>query len=110
MDDIRETAWDHISGEKRATFSTSEKKWIREIQRLHEQYPDEVDIRCVNKDGSILAYVPVEWLRIRPKKKSNLSAEQIAASKARLELARQKRLDDLRKADAAVATMEGGSK
>lgn len=109
MEDIKETAWDHIYGEKIATFSTSEKKWIREIQRLHEEYPDEVDIRHINDDGSILVHLPAEWLRIRPKKKSNLSAEQIAASKARLELARQKRLEDLRKADAAVETTEGGS-
>ena len=42
MEDIKETAWDHIYGEKTATFSTSEKKWIREIQRLHEEYPGEV--------------------------------------------------------------------
>ena len=110
MEDIKETAWNHIYGEKIATFSTSEKKWIREIQRLHEEYPDEVDIRHVNNDGSILVHLPADWLRIRPKKKSNLSAEQIAASKARLELARQKRLEDLRKADAAVETTEGGSK
>lgn len=110
MEDIKETAWDHIYGEKTATFSTSEKKWIREIQRLHEKYPGEVDIRHVNNDGSILVQLPADWFRIRPKKKSNLSAEQIAASKARLELARQKRLEDLRKADAAVETTEGGSK
>lgn len=109
MEDIKETAWDHIYGEKTATFSTSEKKWIREIQRLHEEYPGEVDIRHVNNDGSILVQLPADWFRIRPKKKSNLSAEQIAASKARLELARQKRLEDLRKADAAVETTEGGS-
>ena len=110
MEDIKETAWNHIYGEKIATFSTSEKKWIREIQRLHEEYPDEVDIRHVNNDGSILVHLPADWLRIRPKKKSNLSAEQIAVSKARLELARQKRLEDLRKADAAVETTEGGNK
>lgn len=110
MEDIRETAWDHIGGEKTATFSTSEKKWIREIQKLHEKFPNEVEIRYTNKDGSILVHIPADWLKIRPKKKSNLSAEQIAASKARLELARQKRLEDLRKADTAVANVEGGAK
>ena len=102
MDDIRETAWDHISGDKYATFSTSEKKWIKAIERLKLEYPDDVEIRCVNKDGSILVHIPVEWLRIKPKKKSNLSAEQIAASTARLELARQKRLENLRNADVAA--------
>lgn len=106
MEEIRETAWDHIAGDKTATFSTSEKKWIKEIRRLKELYPDEVDIRYENADGSILVHIPYEWMRIRPKKKNGLSAEQIAASKARLELARQKRLEDLRKADAAAVREE----
>ena len=110
MEDIKETAWDHICGEKTATFSTSEKKWIREIYRLHEKHPDEVEIRYVNGDGSILVHLPADWLRIRPKKKSNLSAEQIAASKARLELARQKPMEEKTKPDAAVATIGGGNK
>jgi len=108
VDDFKETGWDHISGDKTATFSTSEKKWIKLIWKLKEEHPDEVDIRYVNKDGSILVRLPADWLKIRPKKKSNLTAEQKAASKARLELARQKRLEDLRKAGAAVTT-EGGS-
>lgn len=98
MDDFKETAWDHISGEKTATFSTSEKKWIKLIEGLKEKYPDEVDIRCINQDGSICVRLPVDWLKIRPKKKSGLTPEQIAASTARLELARQKRLEDLRRA------------
>lgn len=106
MEEIRETAWDHIAGEKTASFSTAEKKWIKEIQRLKELYPNEVDIQYKNSDGSILAHIPYEWLRIRPKKKNGLSTEQIAASKARLELARQKRLEDLRKADAVAVREE----
>lgn len=101
MDDFRETAWDHIAGEKTATFSTSERKWIRLIEKLKEEYPDEVDIRHVNQDGSIYVHLPADWMKIKPKKKSNLTPEQIAASTARLELARQKRLENLRQAGAA---------
>ena len=59
MDDIKETAWDHLSGEKTATLSTSEKKWIRMIESLKEKYPDQVDIRCRNADGSIVVRLPV---------------------------------------------------
>lgn len=106
MDDIKETAWDHLSGEKTATLSTSEKKWIRMIESLKEKYPDQVDIRCRNADGSIVVRLPVEWMKVRPKKKSNLTKEQIEASKARLELARSKRLDSLRQTDDAVGNKE----
>lgn len=110
MEDIKETTWNHIYGDKIAIFSTSEKKWIRKIQGLHEEYPDEVDIRYVNNDGSIEVHIPADWLKIRPKKKTSLSEEQIAASKARLELARNKRLNDLRGTDATAETMEEGGK
>ena len=101
MYNFRETAWDHIIGDKIATFSTSERKWIRQIERLKKEYPDEVDIRHVNQDGSIYVHLPADWMKIKPKKKSSLTPEQIAASTARLELARQKRLEDLRQAGAA---------
>ena len=93
MADIRETAFDHVAGESIATFYTAERKWINTIHELKGQYPDEVDIRHVNDDGSLVAHIPVSWLKIRPKKKVNMTAEQIAASKARLEKGRMKRLE-----------------
>lgn len=40
--DIRETAIDHVAGEKIATFFSSETRWINQIWKLKEQYPDEV--------------------------------------------------------------------
>lgn len=39
------------------------------IKRLKEKYPDEVDIQHTNKDGSIVAHIPIEWMRILPVKK-----------------------------------------
>lgn len=81
-----------MAGEDFATFYTSERKWINQILSLKEQYPDEVDIRHVNDDGSMLVHIPASWLKIRPKKKVNMSTEQIAASKARLKEGRLKRL------------------
>ena len=96
MEDIKETAWDHVAGEKFATLSTSEKKYIRLVEDLREKYPNDVDVRCVNDDGSMVVRIPADWLRIRPKKKSSMTPEQIAAAKARLEAARLKRLEDLK--------------
>ncbi len=97
MDDFKETAWDHVTGEKFATFSTSEKKWIKAIEDLKKKYPDDVDIRVVNEDGSLVARLPASWFKIRPKKQTNMTQEQKDAARARLENARQKRLADVKK-------------
>lgn len=92
MDDIRETSIDHVAGENYATLFTSERKWINYIYKLKESHPDEVDIRHVNNDGSLIAHIPASWMKVKPKKKVVLTEEQIEASKARLERGRQKRL------------------
>ena len=55
------------------------------MYKLKESHPDEVDIRHVNDDGSLIVHIPASWMKIKPKKK-------IEASKARLERGRQKRL------------------
>jgi hypothetical protein len=49
----------------------------------------------VNKDGSIYGHIPADWLRVKPKKKVNMTDEQREASKARLEKGRIKRLQNL---------------
>lgn len=91
-DEVRETVFEHISGEKSFTFSSSEKKWINEINRLKKKYPDDVDIAHINGDGSIYGHLPGDWIRVKPKKKVNMTDEQREASKARLEMGRKKRL------------------
>lgn len=93
MTEIRETAIDHVAGEDHATFCSSEKKWINYIHKLKNEYPDEVDIRHINDDGSLVAHIPASWIRVKPKKKVSLTQEQIEASKARLEAGRIKRLE-----------------
>jgi len=97
VDDFKETAWDHVAGEKFATFSTSEKKWIKAIEDLKRKYPSEVDIRVVNNDGSLVARLPASWFKIRPKKQTSMTQEQKDAARARLETARQKRLSEAKK-------------
>ena len=79
MNDIRETSIDHVSGEDYATLFTSERKWINYIYKLKESHPDEVDIRHVNDDGSLIVHIPASWMKIKPKKKVVLTDEQIEA-------------------------------
>lgn len=62
-------------------FSSDEQKWIKEIRKLKERYPDLVDIRNEpeTNDGCIYCKLPAEWLKIKPKKKRNLTDEERAA-------------------------------
>ena len=91
MDSFRETTYYHdadddVLPELKGMFiiDAAEKWSINMVKRLKEKYPDRVVIKHVNKDGSIHAYMPFEWMRIIPKKKSNLSAEERAAISERL--------------------------
>lgn len=90
-DEVRETVFEHASGDRTITYSSSEKKWINELVRLSKKHPAEMDV-YVNKDGSIYGHIPADWLKVKPKKKVNMTDEQREASKARLEVGRKKRL------------------
>ena len=79
-----ETAYEHIKGDKTFTVTAAERWSIGMINRLKAKYPDQVEIAYVNKDGSILAYLPVEWMRIVPKRKVELSDERKAEMAERL--------------------------
>lgn len=83
MSDFRETAWNHIAGEQTGTFYTAEQKWIDRITSWKEEYPDDVDIRYTNPDGSLVAHLPLSWFRVKPPKK--LSDEHKAKLAANLE-------------------------
>lgn len=106
MKDDRETAFNYIVGDRFASFFSAEKKWINRLRKLKEQYPDEIVIRAENTDGSLYTYIPASWLRISPKRKNTMTAEQIAASRARLEIGRQKKLEMMRNGDDAQETGE----
>ena len=52
--------------EKRATLSLSQRRTISRVKELAEKYPDKCQILAVNKDGSVYAHIPTEWIRINP--------------------------------------------
>ncbi|NCB50919.1 MAG: hypothetical protein EOM54_03400 [Clostridia bacterium] len=68
----------YASGNDTFTVSACERWSVAMLKRLKAKYPDEVDIRHVNKDGSIVAHIPFEWMRIVPKYKRNISDEELA--------------------------------
>ena len=69
-------------------FSSDERKWITRIRKLAEEHADEVTIlnQPETNDGCIYARLPVEYLKITPKRRVDMSDEQrlIAAERMRL--------------------------
>ena len=50
-----ETCFEYLTNNDWGTFSTDEAKWVRRIKALQQDYPDQVEITAINKDGSIVA-------------------------------------------------------
>lgn len=66
--DIIETVVSFTRGDDKVEVCTAMKKYANQLLRFKDQYPNEVDIIVQNKDGSIVAKVPVSWFRfVRPK-------------------------------------------
>lgn len=76
---------------KTAYFSSDERRWINKIRRLRSQYPEQVTIKYEpeNNDGCICAEIPVEWIKISPKRASTMTDEQRQAASERLKIARE---------------------
>ena len=67
---------------KRATVTFSQGRYKTRIKELAKKHPEECQIIAQNKDGSIYAHIPVDWIRINPGKK--LTKEQRKALGERL--------------------------
>lgn len=53
------------------TVTLTRKKWVNRVIEYAKKYPDEVEITHKNNDGSIVAHIPVSYLKItRPREVS----------------------------------------
>ena len=93
MADFKETAVNYLSCDSYAIFSSSEDKWIRKINELAKDYPNEVTIthNPLDNHGMLVARVPKSWFKIKAPSKRNLTDEQRQAMSERLAEARSKR-------------------
>lgn len=65
------------NSKKLMTCFFTRKRWINRVIQYSEQYPDEVQIKHVNKDGSIIAQLPADYLHIyRPRELSEETKEK----------------------------------
>lgn len=74
MDRCVENVIEFIENEKRATVTFSQGRFKTRIRKLAVEHPEECQIMKENKDGSLLAHIPVSWIKINPTRQ--LSDEQ----------------------------------
>lgn len=82
-----ENVIEFLRNSKTATVCFTQSKYINKIKKLAEKYPDEVTITHENKDGSIVAYIPVKWIKVSPPRQ--VSDEQREAARERLKSYRE---------------------
>lgn len=65
LSDSPECVIEWLKGNKTATVTfPSRTKFTTKVMKLAEEYPDEVQVCHVNKDGSIVAHIPVSYIKI----------------------------------------------
>ena len=91
-----ETCIDRIVGEEYCTFTTCEKKLIKQVKQWKKDYPEQVDIRTINEDGSIVARLPYNWFRDPrpPIKRNHRLTEEEKQERARKMLEGRKNKND----------------
>ena len=91
MAEFNETVIDHIGGigcsDDWCGVSTGEMAIKNRLERLAEQYPDEVECIAKNSDGSVYYHVPWRWVSIRHPVR--YSEEQLERKKEILKDARE---------------------
>ena len=66
MDDFKENVIEFVLNSETATVTFCQGRYISRIKELAEKKPDECKIVQINRDGSIVAHVPVAWVKINP--------------------------------------------
>jgi len=62
-DRVIENVIEWIDGQKTATVTLSSRRQITKVKKLAEKHPDLVQIDWENKDGSIVAHMPVSAIK-----------------------------------------------
>ena len=63
MEDFRENCIEWVNGQKNVTVTLSQNKYINKVKKLAESNSD-VKIVRENSDGSILAHLPLKFIKI----------------------------------------------
>lgn len=66
MSDNNENVIEFLKNQQTATVCFSQQRFVNRIMELAKNYPQVCVIKDMNNDGSIVAHIPVEWVKIRP--------------------------------------------
>lgn len=86
-----ENVIEFLTGQRRATVTLSQGRYKTKIEKLAKERPDECKIIARNTDGTILAHVPVSWVKISPPRKVEMSNERKEQLRQQLASARNNR-------------------
>ena len=74
---MNENVIEFLRGDKTATVTfASHTRLNGRIRKLAESHPDECQIMFENSDGSILAHIPTNWIKVSPKRKVSEEARE----------------------------------
>ena len=82
MDTMQECCIEWIKGDKTATVTMPSNTRLNNKLRKLAQNNNSISL-VANKDGSICARIPVEWVKISPKRQVNEAQRQQAAQRMR---------------------------
>lgn len=85
---MNENVIEWLTNDSEVTVTLSQRKYITKVKKLQEKYPDEVRIVVENKDGSVVAKLPIKYIKISAPRK--VSEEQRDQARERLKAYRRK--------------------
>lgn len=65
-DSNKENMIEFLTGQKYATVTFTSRKHINRIKRIYENRKEEFNYFHENEDGSIVAKVPLKWIKVNP--------------------------------------------
>jgi len=73
----QENVIEWIRGDKEVTVTfANNTRYNNKVRKLAEEYPDDVKIVADNKDGSIVAHLPLTYIKVSHPRQVNYTEEQ----------------------------------
>lgn len=85
---MNENVIEFLRDAERATATFTQGRFKNKIRELAKEYPDECEIVCENDDGSMVAHIPVSWVRVRPPRIVDITEERKEELRKQLEKCR----------------------
>ena len=97
MSNLKENVIEWITGDDRITLTLTQPRYITKVLRIVEHYANLNDNRAdvlINPDGSVFAHLPIECLKLSPKRIVELREDQKDVMRERVAAARAKKAQE----------------